>query len=328
MTAVRTYAIIAMFLPVADRFRGLFHQTESIGSVDIVAQDVFDEGWADGIPSTFVPQGIADVDWCDTFSSLEPLAGLDESADIDICPLSPRGAEAGFSVLLRGMDVLSISMSREFAFSYDVRGVEAQCADSLLLRFLYEQINDGKVSARLPRWRESLVRMLSEGMPGTDFDTVYRMLLQGFPGPSDEMRVDRLAKWLECVESPKKRGDVLRGETRYWINAGIYDKAVEAADRMQEAYPEYAIRAFRLRALAYASAGELALARVEISKARSHSLPCGERLELLYLEAWISLQDNDIELAKRNLRTILKETPNGNMNRKARHVLDSLEGNR
>ena len=328
MTAVRTYALIAMFLPVADRFRGLFHQTESIGSVDIVAQDVFDEGWADGIPSTFVPQGIADVDWCDTFSSLEPLAGLDESADIDICPLSPRGAEAGFSVSLRGMDVLSISMSREFAFSYDVRGVETQHADSLMLRFLYEQINDGKVPARLPKWRESLVRMLSEGTPGTDFDTVYRMLLQGFPGPSDEMRVDRLAKWLECVESPKKRGDVLRGETRYWINAGIYDKAVEAADRMQEAYPEYAIRACRLRALAYASAGELALARVEISKARSHSLPRGERLELLYLEAWISLQDNDIELAERNLRTILKEAPNGNMNRKARHVLDSLEGNR
>ena len=138
----------------------------------------------------------------------------------------------------------------------------------------------------------------------------------------------RRGKWLECVESPKTRGAVFRGETRYWINAGIYDKAVEAADRMQEAYPEYAIRACRLRALAYASAGELALARVEISKARSHSLPCGERLELLYLEAWISLQDNDIELAERNLRTILKEAPNGNMNRKARHVLDSLEGNR
>ena len=328
MTAVRTYAIIAMFLPVADRFRGLFHQTESIGYVDIVAQDVFDGGWADGIHSAVMPQGIADVDWCDTFSSLEPFAGLENPASVEISPLTPQGVDEGLNVSLQDMDVLSISMSREFAFSYDVRGVETQHADSLMLRFLYEQINDGKVPARLPKWRESLVRMLSEGTPGTDFDTVYRMLLQGFPGPSDEMRVDRLAKWLECVESPKKRGDVLRGETRYWINAGIFEKAVEAADRMQEAYPEYAIRACRLRALAYASAGELALARVEISKARSHSLPCGERLELLYLEAWISLQDNDIELAERNLRTILKEAPNGNMNRKARHVLDSLEGNR
>lgn len=328
MTAVRTYAFIAMFLPVADRFRGFSHQAESIGSVDAIAQGVFDGGWADGVPSVVEQHGIDVVDMHDISPLSEPLVGLENPAGVDIHPLAPQEADERLNVSLQDMDVLSISNIKEFAFLYDVRGVEAQYADSVMLRFLYEQINEGKAPPRLPKWRESLVRMLSEGTPGTDFDTVYRMLLQGFPGPTDEMRVDRLAKWLECVESPKKRGDVLRGETRYWINAGIYDKAVEAADRMQEAYPEYAIRACRLRALAYASAGELALARVEISKARSHSLPCGERLELLYLEAWISLQDNDIELAERNLRTILKEAPNGNMNRKARHVLDSLEGNR
>ena len=49
-----------------------------------------------------------------------------------------------------------------------------------------------------------------------------------------------------------------------------------------------------------------------------------ERHELLYLEAWIALQEGDVDLARRNLAVIVAENPRGAPARKARQILESI----
>lgn len=60
--------------------------------------------------------------------------------------------------------------------------------------------------------------------------------------------------------------------------------------------------------------------------ARTHRLPRSELFELLYIEAWIALQEGDEPLAERNLRSIVNETPRSAIARKSEKVLESLKG--
>ena len=328
MTLSCVYIVIAAILPLTDRIREVLLAEDFSSPAGISIQDVFEGGWGEELVSTVEFGGIDSDEWVVSHMTVKPVIGADTDGDIIISPIELQSGVNYLPVPLAVLDIPAIGAVRKFGFSYadTVNGVDEVFAESVLLRFLYEQLNEGKESARLPKYRAPLLRMLSEGIDGTDFDTVYGMLLKGFPGPTDEMRIKRLAKWLEKVEIPKSRGYIYRGETRYWINAGRFEMAIAAADRMQAAYPEYTIRAHRLRALSYASLGELDLAKKQIYNARKSRLPEGERLELLYLEAWVLLQENDTESAKRNLLTVLKESGSSTMKRKAKYVLDSLKG--
>ena len=320
------YIVMATILPMVDRIGDFLSEGDSPSLAGVPCLDVFEGKWSDSVISSVEINGIDSNRWDTPQVETIPIEEVDAFVDIGISLIEPQCGVEYSSVAISATDILSVEKIREFHFSYAVRGVDEAFADMVQLRLLYEQLKEGKEVARLPKWREPLLQMLMDGTPGTDFDNVYLMLLRGFPGPTDEMRIERLAKWTEGVNVPKLRGDVFRGETRYWINAGRFEMAIAAADRMQAAYPEYAVRAHRLRALSYASLGELDLAKKQVCNARNSRLPKNERFELLYLEAWILLQENEIGAAKRNLLTVLKESESSTMKRKAKHVLDSLKG--
>lgn len=201
----------------------------------------------------------------------------------------------------------------------------AEAVSNLVLRLVYDALSDGSVNARAREWRMPLVRMLVEGTPGTDFDSVYAFLLRGFAGAEERAKIRALADWSENTLPPRDAADVYRAETRYWINLGDSDMAVDAAARMEHARPDYAVRACRLRALSYATAGALDKAKAEIARSRREcDPPPDERLELLYLEAWIWLQEGDVESARRNLEVLVSEQPRSAVARKAREVLEAV----
>ena len=197
--------------------------------------------------------------------------------------------------------------------------------DMATARMIYAALTDGTVNPRAREWRMPLVRMLVDGTPGTDFDCVYRLLLHGFGGNDERTKIRALTKWAEANLPPREAADVCRAETRYWLNLGDAVMTVDAAGRMERARPDYAVRARRLSALAYAMSGELENAKAEIARSRAECSPMGaERHELLYLEAWIALQEGDVELARRNLAVIVAENPRGATARKARQILESI----
>ena len=298
MNALRAYPLMLALLPITDRCRVLL------------------DAFSHPLPATVCEAPV-----------LTPLApeAAGGATDLNISVMECVQGGDGMRISLDVPNPCFAKSPPERNITFSMRGVETGRVDSAILKLVYDALNGGGESPRLPKWREPLLRMLSEGTRGTDFDAVYRLLLAGFPGPDDRTRIQRLSRWIEGVESEKVRGDVFRAETRYWLNAGEPELAVAAADRMQAEYPPYVLRACRLKALAYASAGELETAKGEIAAARTHQLPKGERLELLYIEAWIALQDGDTDMAERNLRAILKESPSGALARKTRQVLESLE---
>lgn len=205
------------------------------------------------------------------------------------------------------------------------RALTAEAVSNVFFRLVYDALADGSVNVRAREWRLPLVRMLVEGTPGTDFDRVYAFLLRGFAGADERAKIRALADWAEKSLSPHEAADVYRAETRYWLNLGDPEMTADAAGRMERARPGYAVRACRLRALSYATAGELEAAKAEIARSRAVcGPPPAERLELLYLEAWIWLQEGDVAAARRNLASIVAESPHGALARKAREVLAAV----
>ena len=197
--------------------------------------------------------------------------------------------------------------------------------DMATARMIYAALTDGTVNSRAREWRMPLVRMLVDGTPGTDFDCVYRLLLRGFGGNDERTKIRALTKWAEANLPPREAADVYRAETRYWLNLGDAVMTVDAAGRMERARPDYAVRAHRLSALAHAMSGELEKAKAEIARSRAECSPMGaEWHELLYLEAWIALQEGDVELARRNLTAIVAESPDEATACKARRILESI----
>lgn len=197
--------------------------------------------------------------------------------------------------------------------------------DMATARMIYAALTDGTVNPRAREWRMPLVRMLVDATPGTDFDGVYRLLLCGFGGNDERTRIRALAKWADANLPSHEAADVYRAETRYWLNLGDAAMTADAAGRMERARPDYSVRARRLSALAYATAGDPEKAKDEIARARAEcDLPPGERLELLYIEAWIFLQEGDVDLTRRNLAVIVAENPRGATARKARQILESI----
>ena len=205
------------------------------------------------------------------------------------------------------------------------RSLSTNEVSRLVCRMVFGALSDGFVSARSPAWRMPLVRMLTGGTTGADFDRAYGYLLKGFAGNDDRSKARAAAGWARRNLPDAEAADVYRAETRHWLNLGEGALAVDAANRMERARADYAVRACRLRAIAHATSGELEPARREIARFRaSRNQTKAERDEFLYLEAWIALQEGDVASARRNLTAIVAESPGGATARKARAVLQSI----
>ena len=205
------------------------------------------------------------------------------------------------------------------------RSLATNALDAAAGKIVYEAVSEGSVSARSAEWRMPLVKALSGAVPGAEFDRVYGFLLKGFGGPDERSRVRALAKWAAADLSPREAADVYRAEARYWLNLGDAAMTADAAKRMERARPDYSVRARRLSALAYATAGEFAKAKAEIARSRGECRLSGwERNELLYMEAWIWLQEGDVASARRGLESIVGSDPGGQLARKAQAVLNSI----
>ena len=323
-----------------------------------VRLQVSEEEWiAGGSPVGLIPIDIPPVDDVSValLRSELPDVGAELvalSCDTEIACAQPLRLD-GLSSPLVAMDADSADImptvgrppdaERQLAFSYVVspvrdavprlppvlipepRALPSNVLDMATARMIYAALTDGTVNPRAREWRMPLVRMLVDGTPGTDFDRVYGLLLRGFGGNDERMKIRALAKWADVNLPPRDAADVHRAETRHWLNLGDAAMTADAAGRMERARPDYAVRARRLSALAYAMSGELEKAKSEIARSRAECPLTGvERHEILYLEAWVALQEGDVELARRNLTAIVAESPDGATARKARRILESI----
>ena len=290
----------------------------------------------DGLSSPLVAM---DADFQVTFEGIGIVPeGVGPTVGLMPCPLSDADAADVMPTVGRPPDA-----ERQLAFSYVVSPVREAvprlppvvipepCAlpsnvlDMATARMIYAALTDGTVNPRAREWRMPLVRMLVDEPSGCDFDRVYGFLLRSFGGNDERTKIRALAKWADANLPPREAADVHRAETRHWLNLGDAAMTADAAKRMERARADYAVRARRLAALAHATAGELEKANGEIARSRAEcELPPGDRQELAYLEAWVALQEGEVELARRNLTAIVAESPDGATARKAQRILESI----
>ena len=253
-----------------------------------------------------------------------PVSGADA---VDVAPVvgRPPDAERKLALPCLAATVRDAAPRLPSVSAHEPCSLPSNALAAAVNKLVYDTLAEGGVNVRASKWRRPLVRMLVDGTPGTDFDCVYRLLLRGFGGNDERTKIRALTKWAEANLPPREAADVYRAETRYWLNAGDPAMTADAAGRMERARPDYAVRARRLSALAHAMSGELEKAKAEIARSRAECwLSLRESQELLYLEAWIALQEGDVDLARRNLAVIVAENPRGATARKARRILESI----
>jgi len=309
--AVTVLAVV----PLADRCRDVLAEAAGVPEAEVPVLsplDCSDPSAADANEAGLCPFAVSEAPSADL-----PDFGLSLARDLPAASFS--------DVSLFGPSVRDAAVRPPEVSGPELRALTAEAVSNVVLKLAYDALADGSVNVRAREWRLPLVRMLVEGTPGTDFDRVYAFLLRGFAGADERAKIRALADWSGKALSPHEAADVYRAETRYWLNLGDSEMALDAAGRMERARSDYAVRACRLRALSHATAGELEEAKAEITRSRAECDPSlGERLELLYLEAWIWLQEGDVEAARRNLASIVAERPQSALAHKAQEVLAAV----
>lgn len=246
--------------------------------------------------------------------ALDPCDRLPEAMEVEVGELLP--------ICAPGSDSPAPCPGVPFRLDFALRGIDSNRVERLIDRQMLDGIADGSLSPRLPRWRPHLAAMLVGGGP-VDFDAAFGLLLGTFPGSDVDERMEALHRWAETQES-HRAADVYRAETRHWLRTGAYERAIDAANRMEIARPDYRVRACRLRAVAHASSGRLGQARASLAAAHRENPPTEEWAELTYLGAWIDLQDGREVEARRELESLLSRVPRGPVADRARRVLSTL----
>lgn len=207
--------------------------------------------------------------------------------------------------------------------SHLARSLPDRAADGILAGMVFDGLSDGTFSPRLPKWRPFLLNMLAGRVPTKDFDRTFELLLGTFPGSDSTARIAALRAWTAHLPVAKDAADVYRALTRHYIAAGEYDLAVGAADDMAGHYGGYLPNALYLKGHAHAFAGRFDDARQCLAEAMALGPVGAAEARILYLRAWMLLQEGDVKAAAAILQDIVLRHPSTKYARQARSILAS-----
>lgn len=208
--------------------------------------------------------------------------------------------------------------------SRGVRCVADRAADGIRAGLVFDGLCDGSLSPRMQEWRPALLDMLAGRVPAKDFDRAFDLLLGTFPGSDSEAKTSALMKWAAGLSDARDAADVCRALTRHYIAAGECELAVAAADTMVRHYAGYLPNALYLKGHALAFAGRFDEARLMLGEALALKPAGAARARILYLQAWMLVQDGDAAAASRLLEEIASAHAATKYARQARAILDSL----
>lgn len=208
--------------------------------------------------------------------------------------------------------------------SRGTRTVSDDTAAAILARMVFDGLCDGSLQPRLAKWRPWLLDMLTGRLPVRDFDRAFDLLLGTFPGSDDGTRALAVQKWAAGLSDTIDSADVFRALTRHYIASGEYDLAIGAADAMVGYHAGYLPNALYLKGHSHAFAGRFTEARQCLVEALALRPSGAARARILYLQAWILLQEGETSTAVKILKDVVAKHPSTKYARQARTILDSL----
>ena len=208
--------------------------------------------------------------------------------------------------------------------SSGVRCIADRAADGIRAGLVFDGLCDGSLSPRMQEWRPPLLDMLAGRVPAKDFDRAFDLLLGTFPGSDSEAKTAALLKWAEGLPEARDAADICRALTRHYIAAGECELAIAAADSMLRYHAGYLPNALYLKGHALAFAGRFDESRRLLVEALSLKPVGASRARILYLQAWMLVQDGDTAAASKLLEEIASAHAATKYARQARAILDSL----
>ena len=207
-----------------------------------------------------------------------------------------------------------------------VRCVADGVAAGIMAGIVFDGLCDESLPPRLPEWRPFLLDMLAGRVPTKDFDRAFDLLLGTFPGSDSVAKTSTLIKWAARLSLAKDSADVYRALTRHYIAGGEYDLAIGAADAMVGYHAGYLPNALYLKGHSYAFAGRFEEARQCLDKALALNPVGAAHARILYLQAWMLIQEGDVQAAAALLRDIVLRHPSTKYAKQSHSILVSLDG--
>lgn len=210
-------------------------------------------------------------------------------------------------------------------FALPSPGLTPEAARNIRVGTVYAGLTDGSLNPRNPEWRPDLVFLLTR-QETRNPDSIFSLLLAGCAGNTDEARVALAEKWAKTHEEGHFSGAIAYFAARYFFFSAQYREAIRRAQSVHKTYPEFAVKALLVEALAEANAGNPKKARAILDDIQKHHPDSPEIPEVHYMTAWLALQDMHDREALEILRRIVADYPHTPAAQKAAQMIETLEG--
>ncbi len=222
------------------------------------------------------------------------------------------------------LPIITHPLFTERCVSIPLGGLSEDCADRMAALLAYEAMQEGAENPIDPKWRPSLAHLVANPPDNIDADAIYQLLLAGFEGVDDESRMQLAEAWAIHHDGGRYAGDITYASLRAIFHAGNYRSIYHRAKNIAENHPDFAVRAMLLSVLADAYVMENARAKKTLDNLKIVYANSSEYPEILYMEAWLALENFRKGEAEVILYRILHDYPSSSAARKASQILEAL----
>ena len=189
----------------------------------------------------------------------------------------------------------------------------------------YDLLQEGKADPRSPEWRPYLAELVARPLPDADPVALYHLFLASFEGIDTRARMTLAESWAARHEGGRYAGPIALASLRSLFQSGDYEEVEKRTVRVAADHPEQAAQSLSLRVLCQVYRNDLDAAEKTVAALRQDFAGTPDEPEILYLAAWLRIEQNRLDEARQMLQNVRNRFPDTSAAKKARSALEELQ---
>ena len=188
----------------------------------------------------------------------------------------------------------------------------------------YDLLQDGEGDPHSSEWRPYLAELIARPRRDVDVLAMYRLFLASFDGIDSRSRMTPAENWAMRYDGGRYAGAIALASLRLLFQSEVYDEVESRALRVAADHPALAAQALSLRVLCLVYRNNLATADESVAALLRDFKGTSDEPEVLYLAAWLRIEQNRIDEARQMLQNVRDSFPGTPAAKKARSALEEL----
>lgn len=206
-----------------------------------------------------------------------------------------------------------------------VPDISAASARQRVAALAYDLLQEGKADPRSPEWRPYLAELVARPLPDADPVALYHLFLASFEGIDTRARMTLAESWAARHEGGRYAGPIALASLRSLFQSGDYEEVEKRTVRVAADHPEQAAQSLSLRVLCQVYRNDLDAAEKTVAALRQDFAGTPDEPEILYLAAWLRIEQNRLDEARQMLQNVRNRFPDTSAAKKARSALEELQ---